>query len=493
MPIVNLGAQVQQLITAPAEATALQAQPLPESLRAALKTTLLPHQTEAVAWMRQREHALQPVRGGVLADDMGLGKSLTVIATLLSQQTIGGDPASAAAAANTCQTTLLVCPASLVQQWHAEFAQHVHALPDEVVVTVYHGAGRTLPAKRVLESASVHVILTTYGVVQAGDAALQAVGLHRLVLDEAHVIKNAKSKTFAACHAIAAPVRWLVTGSPLNNNLDEVGAFFAFLRVAPLDTRAAWRREIAAHVQGPARLGALLASLQLRRLKTDTRADGTPLLVLPTRTEVKHLIDLAPDTQRCFDKIFARTAKLYARNGGPVTTPPHNILQRLLYLRLLACHPALARACSVALGLGEETERLVAAAAAAATTTTATAAAATTTKPESKPDPMLDALTDSLAALTLPQTVVEQPPASDATGLEDLLGSLSLSTPVAKDAPDSELEADEFELLESVDSLPRSEKEQAMFTELAKIRAADPAAKIVLLSQFTKFLDIVRG
>lgn len=177
------------------------------------------------------------------------------------------------------------------------------------------------------------------------------------------------------------------------------------MRCVPLDERVVWNHEIHHHPQGTERVKALLAALQLRRLKTDSAPDTkVPLVALPTRTERTHRVALRPAEQCLYDETFAKTDPCSAQE---------NVLRRLLQLRLLCCHPALLRS-------------------------TTTAQKQTTT------DPLAE--------------------------LSSQLGGLSLEGNLT-------------------DSTYRSTKDTAM---LDCLRTLTPKDKVVVLSQFTSYLDILQ-
>lgn len=218
-----------------------------------LKVKLLPHQVEGVEWMRGRE--LGPVKrgrvpkGGILADDMGLGKTLQTVSLILTQQRPKKDEKAWKKHFEGIEkTTLVVAPLALIRQWEAEMKEKV-AKSHGMKVLVHHGPQRT---KNFKELALYDVVITTYQIlvsehghcndnVQAG-----CFGLHwwRVVLDEAHTIKNRNAKMTKACYALKSEYRWCLTGTPMQNNLDELQSLVRFLRIKPYDDIREWKDQI---------------------------------------------------------------------------------------------------------------------------------------------------------------------------------------------------------------------------------------------------------
>ena len=173
-------------------------------------TSLLPHQIEGVRWMELRENDISNA-GGILADEMGLGKTITVLANIHYH-----DPT----------TTLVVCPASVTGHWAHEIA---HWMPD---VTFFRYAGNA-EFSRTICIVSYSMLLRDY---PAGWLFSQTWG--RVVLDEAHTIRNQK-KTFQACMAVRSPRRWVLTGTPVQNRPADFDALIAFVCSSEGRNRAA--------------------------------------------------------------------------------------------------------------------------------------------------------------------------------------------------------------------------------------------------------------
>ncbi|KAL7799196.1 SNF2 family N-terminal domain-containing protein [Trichoderma ceciliae] len=254
-----------------------------------LKVQLLPHQVEGVNWMRGRE--LGPVKkgtvpkGGLLADDMGLGKTLQSISLILINQKPQKDEEGwKKHFQNINKTTLVVAPLALIRQWESEIKEKVdntHGLQ----VLVHHGPQRT---KRFEDLQSYDVIITTYQILVSehgkslGDVKTGCFGLHwwRIILDEAHTIKNRNAKATKACCALRSEYRWCLSGTPMQNNLEELQSLVKFLRIKPYDEIRAWKDQIELPLKGGKghialrRLHSFLRCFMKRRTKEILKKDG---------------------------------------------------------------------------------------------------------------------------------------------------------------------------------------------------------------------------
>jgi hypothetical protein len=242
-----------------------------------LKVKLLPHQVDGVSWMIEKETGAHNKRGklpkgGILADDMGLGKTVQSIALILSNSRPekGTEPENKKNKISdiTGKGTLVVAPLALIKQWEAEINSKV-AKSHELKVLVHHGPNRTKSADKLK---SYDVVITTYQVLasehgQGGDGpdglkkGCFAVHWYRTMLDEAHTIKNRNAKMTKACYDIRSHYRWCLTGTPMQNNLDELQSLIKFLRIQPYCEMSSWKDSIT----GPMKNGR--GNLAMRRLQ----------------------------------------------------------------------------------------------------------------------------------------------------------------------------------------------------------------------------------
>ncbi|XP_061093000.1 transcription termination factor 2 [Conger conger] len=316
-----------------------------------IKVPLLLHQKHALAWLLWRE--TQRPCGGILADDMGLGKTLTVIALILAQRKKKAEEEEKKAekeegwisktdsARVASQATLVICPASLVHHWKKEIERHVKK--SRLTVYLYHGPSRQRSASLLAEH---DVVVTTYSLVskeipvqkegaekpsQDTEAApdlspLLRVSWARLVLDEAHNIKNPKVQTSQAVCRLRARARWAVTGTPIQNNLLDMYSLLKFLRCAPFDEYKVWKAQVDnGSRRGGERLNILTRTLLLRRTKDQMDSSGKPLVSLPDRRCEVHRIKLSKDEKSVYDVVFAQsrsTLQSYLnRHEGNATDP----------------------------------------------------------------------------------------------------------------------------------------------------------------------------
>ncbi|GCB20669.1 uncharacterized ATP-dependent helicase C582.10c [Aspergillus awamori] len=239
-----------------------------------LKVKLLPHQREGVNWMCDKETGRKKTKGvlpkgGILADDMGLGKTVQAIALMLSnrkpadglRRPLSNDEDEDANSddeeeeenrklpAGLSKTTLVVAPLALIKQWESEISDKVEN-SHRMRVLVYHGNAR---AKGTDKLEDYDVVITTYGTLTSEHGAkdknnkkspIFSVYWYRIILDEAHTIKNRNAKATQAAYSLDAEYRWCLSGTPMQNNLEELQSLIKFLRIKPFNDLAAWKEQI---------------------------------------------------------------------------------------------------------------------------------------------------------------------------------------------------------------------------------------------------------
>ncbi|KAI2909922.1 hypothetical protein CBS147371_9294 [Aspergillus niger] len=219
------------------------------------------------------------VRGGILADDMGVGKTLSMIASIVTSPpcdiTTLEKPADLKLI--SAKSTLVVVPSVLLLHgWIDEVRKHL--IPGALKYYKYHGPGRCISLS---SPPSDDIIFTTYATVEAdfsssgGNSVLSRFLWHRLILDEAHVIRNASTKQFKAIQQISASIRWCMTGTPIQNSLKDLASLVQFLRIPYLDSAVGFRKYMtktssrsarSVHYQpNYANLKCLLSAICLRR------------------------------------------------------------------------------------------------------------------------------------------------------------------------------------------------------------------------------------
>ncbi|XP_070799895.1 transcription termination factor 2 [Pituophis catenifer annectens] len=296
-----------------------------------LKVSLLLHQKQALSWLLWREN--QKPCGGILADDMGLGKTLTMIALVLAQKCTEKEKEkklelwmSKQGSIDTCShSTLIVCPASLIHHWKKEVEKYVKH--GKLKVYLYHGPNR-------IKNASIlsqyEIVITTYSILAkeipiqkeetdvAEDCLVQdksfpfcplvCIRWARIILDEAHNIKNPKVQASIAACKLRATARWAVTGTPIQNNLLDMYSLLRFLRCSPFDEFKVWKSQVDNNTRkGGERLMILTKSLLLRRTKDQLDSSGKPLISLPQRCVQVHRLKLSEYEQSVYDVLFKRS------------------------------------------------------------------------------------------------------------------------------------------------------------------------------------------
>lgn len=260
--------------------------------REGLKVKLLPHQIDGVEWMRNKELGTKKVKGilpkgGILADDMGLGKTIQSIALILSNPRPSDEELEKSKRKldpKIDRATLVVAPLALIKQWEKEIADRVEA-DHALKVRVHHGPQRT---KLYKDLRKYDVVITTYQTlssehVEGSDSiktALFGVNWYRIILDEAHSIKNRNAKSTKAACALNGEYRWCLTGTPMQNNPDELQSLIHFLRIKPYDTLEVWREQITKPLNNGRgglairRLRAFLSAFMKRRTKDILKQEG---------------------------------------------------------------------------------------------------------------------------------------------------------------------------------------------------------------------------
>ncbi|THA65706.1 DEAD/DEAH box helicase [Streptomyces sp. A0958] len=284
-----------------------------------LHATLRDYQLRGLAWLdRMTSLGL----GGCLADDMGLGKTITLIALHLHR----AHPAP----------TLVICPASLLGNWHREINRFAPGVP----VRRFHGTGRTLAG------ADGGFVLTTYGTMRSSAAELAAHSWGLVVADEAQHVKNPHSSTAKALRTIPSPARVALTGTPVENNLSELWALLDWTTPGLLGPLKAFRARHARIVENTGtaaglgndeaveRLSRLVRPFLLRRKKSDPGIAPE----LPPKTETDHPVFLTREQATLYEATVRETMAYIEASEG--------IARRGLIMKLLASlkqicnHPA---------------------------------------------------------------------------------------------------------------------------------------------------------
>lgn len=293
--------------------------PLPKSIQA----TLRPYQMDGVHWIdRLRGMHLN----GVLADDMGLGKTLQAIISITQYKE-----------EHPKAVSLVVCPTSLVYNWREEFYKFNPKLKVMVV------DGTPAQRKKILEKLqTVDVLVTSYSLLQKDIDTYQKHHFGYAILDEAHYIKNRGTRNAKSVKMIHSTHRLVLTGTPIENSLDELWSLFDFLMPGLLSS---YDRFIEKYVRNPNRPQALnlealrrkLTPFILRRMKKEV------LQELPDVSEIVYHCDLS-DVQRELYRSYANSAReelsQLVKKEGFDRIQIH-VLATLTRLKQICCHPAI--------------------------------------------------------------------------------------------------------------------------------------------------------
>ena len=337
-----------------------------------IRTTLLPHQKEAIDFIHQHElgnvrsslslwkyndvdgdvpfyqHTFSGAKrpepsegtGGIIADEMGLGKSLVLLSTIAgsfdrTKSFVGAKSGSGSQFTNKIRTraTLIVVPSSLlIDSWVDEIRKHSYS--SAISFHKHIGSGRHAE-KDLLQQRMI--VLTTYATAAVelshGNSSLAQLHWYRIVLDEAHEIRNKSTKQFQAVSALTAEYRWCLTGTPIQNSLEDLGSLVTFLKIPVLEHAPTFRKFITAPITSGSRerfknLRLLLQSICLRR--TRDRLDlPEPVLSVCRLTMAPHEQDQYSELlQRC--RVDIDMAVSHRRKGNINST----MLESLLKLRL---------------------------------------------------------------------------------------------------------------------------------------------------------------
>lgn len=223
-----------------------------------------PYQREGVLWMLTMENQTSgPVKGGFLCDEMGLGKTVQLVSTMLG---------------NPKKRTLIVVPKSIITQWVREIQKFAPGLS----VGVFDG-----PKRQIVDT---DITIAPYSLLSTTeDTPIHRHTWDRVILDEAHEIRNKKSKLFKSVCRLKTDIKWIVTGTPVFNSMDDFVSLCAFLGLEK------------SLVQGMT--NKIKDIYILRRTKEDLAKINTRLELPPCYFENVEL-DMFPDERQLYEFVF---------------------------------------------------------------------------------------------------------------------------------------------------------------------------------------------
>ncbi|EJD03591.1 uncharacterized protein FOMMEDRAFT_81947 [Fomitiporia mediterranea MF3/22] len=255
------------------------------------------------------------------------------------------------------RATLIIAPASLLDQWANELRRS--SQDGTVNVLVWHGQSReNLETLIDSDVDAIDVIITSYGTLSSEHSRLEKssdksvplfnIEWFRVVLDEAHNIKSRTSKTARAAFDLRAPRRWVLTGTPIVNRLEDLYSLLRFLNFAPWSDHSFFRSVVTLPFLNhePKALEVvqvILESVLLRREKTMRDRDGNMIVQLPDK-EIKHeYLEFGPLERRIYDGLYDIIKRKFdsLNASGLVGKKYTHILAMLMKLRRAVLHPSL--------------------------------------------------------------------------------------------------------------------------------------------------------
>jgi transcription termination factor 2 len=281
---------------------------------------LLPHQKTGIKWMLKREKQGKP-KGGILADDMGLGKTLTLLMLIANDN-------------NIHFKTLIVCPLSLMNHWMEENKKHKLNLN---ILKYYQ-------CKNMESLNEFNVVLTTYHTILnqykqgTRDSSLFSYNWHRIVLDEAHVIKNYKTLLHRSLCELESNFRWCVTGTPIHNQHWDMYSILKFLKCKPFDNKIVWK--IMNENKSSVRIKSIVNKIVLKRNKIDINLNIPDSAIEHVYTQFKNEEKIVYDELKLLSSNAYETA--VASTVGEVKKEQiKKCIWLILKLRQMCCHPHL--------------------------------------------------------------------------------------------------------------------------------------------------------
>ncbi|WAQ86001.1 hypothetical protein PtA15_6A631 [Puccinia triticina] len=334
--------------------------------------------------------ASRKCQGGILADEMGLGKTIQMAALICTarppnhpllkpandddqwydsdkkpkikaEQEASGWESSPLQQGPTkrnllrkSHATLVVCPLTLLDQWKDELERCHKALK----VFVYHSA-----SKAALSGAAdqYDVVITTYNIVASEWATIDSksseipklhglfkVDWYRIILDEGHNIKNPKAQSSKACYNLSGRRRWVLSGTPIVNRLEDLSSLLHFIRLEPWGDFSFYRSFVTVPFskKDPKALvvvQTIIESVLLRREKKMKDLNGEPIVSLPPKHINLAYLELNRKERTIYDMIYNNAKSEYMEYLGQGTVMSHvtAILAILMRLRQAVLHPSL--------------------------------------------------------------------------------------------------------------------------------------------------------
>lgn len=393
-----------------------------EAPREVVKSELFVHQKEGLGWLlkREREGELPPfwaeksegegvfvnevtkfetrqrpeaMCGGIFADDMGMGKTLTLLSLIALDKFSPGDSGGCSGSGDNAgssvvnkggeesnvfggksmkkrkgskmldnvkkkqkvkgglkgeglsvdyvdsRTTLVVCPPSVFSTWITQLEEHTNR--GSLKVYMYYGDRTDDP----MELTKYDLVLTTYSTLGSEDSSKSPVfrvNWLRVILDEAHIIKNANAQQTRAVNKLNAKRRWVVTGTPIQNGTMDLFSLMVFLRYQPFANKSYWNTLVQRPIDngdkfGLSRLQAIVSTISLRRTK------DKDLTALPQKIMEICYIDLSDEERELYERMEGEAKSVVQDyiTANRVTSNYTTVLSIILRLRQICTDVAL--------------------------------------------------------------------------------------------------------------------------------------------------------
>lgn len=299
---------------------------------------------------------------------MGLGKTIMIASLIHSNRLVQShQPREVSSSLLTTRTrgdsptTLVVVPMSLIAQWRDEILRS--SKERTLRVELYYGSDKRNIELTCTSPSAPDVLITSYGTVlsdfthwagadgtgtQKPPTGLFAVDFYRCILDEAHHIKGRLTKTARACYALKAQLRWCLTGTPIQNKLEDLFSLVHFLRVEPWGNFSFWKNFITVPFERKDMraldvVQTVLEPLILRRTKNMKDSDGNPIVSLPPKHVDIVELDFSEEERAIYRSLYTRAKMRFQSyvGAGTVLRNFTQIFAILMSLRQACCHPLL--------------------------------------------------------------------------------------------------------------------------------------------------------
>lgn len=367
------------------ETTSHESLPLAEP-PASFKSSLHPYQKQALGWMMGREsetrteeskqgmgRSLHPLweefelengfrlffnpysgqvsieiplanadcKGGILADEMGLGKTVMMLSLIHANRP---ETDGMARKKKSKAGTLVIVPLTLLSQWEEEI--QTHSRPKTLTHCLYYADNRPI------NLGDYDVVVTTYGVVSSEFAAakkeLFGYEWHRVVLDEAHYIKGRTIQIAKAVYHLNAKNRWCMTGTPIQNKLDDLFSLIHYLRLEPWSDYLWWN----AYINRPYEkkdpmvfqmVQTIITPILLRRTKKGKTKDGRSIVDLPEKETIIEWVTFSREEELLYNEVYKKSKKEFddLLSKGAFLSNYMHVFDILTRLRQICDHPYL--------------------------------------------------------------------------------------------------------------------------------------------------------